>query len=129
MRFCEIAFSSVVRTCSWLISSANVCGPYLRAMTWYMQEGRGRVYYAKPRVIRGTRVKPLPLLPSGPGGVCSRPLHEARSLTNYKFIRCGPGKLGSVEDSSSSENGFFSLTRETVSATFAAHAAFVAFVM
>jgi hypothetical protein len=43
--------------------------------------------YARPRVIRGTRVKPLPLLPSGPGGVCSRPLHEARSLTNYKFIR------------------------------------------
>src|SRR5947207_2004414 len=37
--------------------------------------------YARPRVIRGTRVKPLPLLPSGPGGVCSRPLHEARSLT------------------------------------------------
>jgi hypothetical protein len=26
------------------------------------------------------------LLPSGPGGVCSHPLHEARSLTNYKFI-------------------------------------------
>jgi len=38
--------------------------------------------YARPRVIRGTQVKPLPLLPSGPGGVCSRPLHEARSLTN-----------------------------------------------
>jgi hypothetical protein len=38
--------------------------------------------YARPRVIRGTRVKPLPLLPSGPGGVRSRPLHEARSLTN-----------------------------------------------
>ena len=37
--------------------------------------------YARPRVIRGTRVKPLPLLPSGPGGVHSRPLHEARSLT------------------------------------------------
>src|ERR1700745_499837 len=39
--------------------------------------------YARPRVIRGTQVKPLPLLPSGPGGVCSRPLHEARSLTSY----------------------------------------------
>ena len=37
--------------------------------------------YARPRVIRGTRVKPLPLLPSGPGGVYGRPLHEARSLT------------------------------------------------
>src|ERR1700730_1667600 len=37
--------------------------------------------YARPRVIRGTRAKPLPLLPSGPGGVHSRPLHEARSLT------------------------------------------------
>src|SRR5579863_2789505 len=79
MRFCEIAFSSVVRTCSWLISSENVCGRYLRAMTWYMR--REVVKYARPRVIRGTRVKPLPLLPSGPGGVCSRPLHEARSLT------------------------------------------------
>src|SRR5580704_11821024 len=43
----------------------------------------GRDAYARPRVIRGTRVKPLPLLPSGPGGVCSRPLHEARSLTTY----------------------------------------------
>jgi hypothetical protein len=40
--------------------------------------------YARPRVIRGTRVKPLPLLPSGPGGVCSRPLHEARSLTTKR---------------------------------------------
>jgi len=38
---------------------------------------------ARPRVIRGTRAKPLPLLPSGPGGVHSRPLHEARSLTTY----------------------------------------------
>ena len=38
--------------------------------------------YARPRVIRGTRAKPLPLLPSGPGGVCSRPLHGARSLTS-----------------------------------------------
>jgi uncharacterized protein (TIGR03437 family) len=37
-------------------------------------------------VIRGTRVKPLPLLPSGPGGVRSRPLHEARSLTNNYSI-------------------------------------------
>src|SRR5664279_2463178 len=38
--------------------------------------------YARPRVIRGTRTAPLPLLPSGPGGVCSRPLHEARDLTS-----------------------------------------------
>src|SRR3954447_12731172 len=38
---------------------------------------------ARPRVIRGTQVKPLPLLPSGPGGVCSRPLHEARGLSFY----------------------------------------------
>ena len=37
--------------------------------------------YARPRVIRGTQVEPLPLLPSGPGGVRGRPLHEARSLT------------------------------------------------
>jgi len=38
--------------------------------------------YAKLRVIRGTRGKPLPLLPSRPGGVCSRPLHGARNLTH-----------------------------------------------
>src|ERR1035438_10045304 len=38
--------------------------------------------YARPRVIRGTRTAPLPLLPSGPGGVCSRPLHGARDLTS-----------------------------------------------
>src|SRR5258708_34600567 len=37
--------------------------------------------YIRLRVIRGTRVKPLPLLPSRPGGVCSRPLHGARNLT------------------------------------------------
>ena len=37
--------------------------------------------FARPRVIRGTRAKSLPLLPSGPGGVYNRPLHEARSLT------------------------------------------------
>src|ERR1035441_4122001 len=40
---------------------------------------------ARPRVIRGTQAKPLPLLPSGPGGVYSRPLHEARSLTNHNL--------------------------------------------
>src|SRR5580700_7798005 len=56
-------------------------------MTWYMRRGRRRVYYARPRVIRGTQVKPLPLLPSGPGGVCSRPLHEARSLTTIHASR------------------------------------------
>ena len=39
--------------------------------------------YARPRVIRGTRTAPLPLLPSGPGGVCSRPLHGARGLTSH----------------------------------------------
>src|SRR6266851_2421443 len=76
-----MAFSSVVLTCSWLISSANNCGRYLRAITWYMKGGRAAFDYARPRVIRGTQVKPLPLLPSGPGGVRSRPLHEARSLT------------------------------------------------
>src|SRR5208282_815018 len=48
--------------------------------TW---EGETEAHYARPRVIRGTRVKPLPLLPSGPGGVRSRPLHEARSLTTF----------------------------------------------
>src|SRR5580698_286105 len=78
MRLCAMAFSSVVRTCSWPISSANACGLYFLAMTWYMKELGGS--YARPRVIRGTRIKPLPLLPSGPGGVHSHPLHEARSL-------------------------------------------------
>src|ERR1700722_13861591 len=42
---------------------------------------------AKLRVIRGTQGKPLPLLPSGPGGVCSRLLHGARHLTTPKFSR------------------------------------------
>ena len=50
-------------------------------MTWYMGGMEGGAYHARPRVIRGTRAKPLPLLPSGPGGVYDRPLHEARSLT------------------------------------------------
>src|ERR1044072_6246370 len=88
-----MAFSRVVRTCSWLTNSAKVWGRYLRAITWYMQEKSGRaapryprtVGYARPRVIRGTRVKPLPLLPSGPGGVCSRPLHGARDLTTFRL--------------------------------------------
>src|SRR5262245_23366961 len=78
MRCWAIAFSNVVLTCSWLTTSWKVCGRYLRAMTWYM----GREIYARPRVIRGTRTAPLPLLPSGPGGVCSRPLHGARDLTS-----------------------------------------------
>jgi len=47
---------------------------------------RLRRYFARPRVIRGTQAKPLPLLPSEPGGVCSRPLHEARSLTIHYVI-------------------------------------------
>src|SRR5665213_2070823 len=38
MRRCAMAFSSVVRTCSWPISSANACGLYFLAITWYMQE-------------------------------------------------------------------------------------------
>src|SRR3954452_24473354 len=43
---------------------------------------------ARPRVIRGTRTAPLPLLPSGPGGVCSRPLHGARDPTSiYRIMR------------------------------------------
>src|SRR5208283_207832 len=77
MRFWAMAFSSVVLTCSWLTTSWNVCGRYFRAITWYM--GRAD---ARPRVIRGTRTALLPLLPSGPGGVCSRPLHGARDLTS-----------------------------------------------
>ncbi len=50
--------------------------------------------FARPRVIRGTRVKPLPLLPSGPGGVRSRPLHEARSLTTIYRNRVKRGSGG-----------------------------------
>ena len=49
---------------------------------------------ARPRVIRGTRVKPLPLLPSGPGGVYSRPLHGARSLTRDHCSRTVIQSLG-----------------------------------
>src|SRR3954464_10281018 len=53
-------------------------------MTWYILMPRLRCQKnARPRVIRGTRTAPLPLLPSGPGGVCSRPLHEARDLTSF----------------------------------------------
>ena len=37
--------------------------------------------FIRPRVIRGTQESPLPLLPSGSGGVRSYPLHEARSLS------------------------------------------------
>ena len=55
-----------------------------------VHEGRWPGVYARPRVIRGTRAKPLPLLPSGPGGVHSRPLHEARSLTNSMLTRALP---------------------------------------
>ena len=53
--------------------------------------------YARPRVIRGTRVELLPLLPSGPGGVRSRPLHEARSLTTFhaNSFSGGPTVFGS----------------------------------
>src|ERR1700689_2284083 len=41
MRRCAMAFSSVVRTCSCPISSANACGLYFLAMTWYMDEYGG----------------------------------------------------------------------------------------
>src|ERR1019366_10604392 len=96
MRFCAMAFSSVVLTCSWLTTSWNVCGRYFRAITWYM--GRANPYkagqVARPRVIRGTRTALLPLLPSGPGGVCSRPLHGARDLTS---IHRNMGRGGSYQ--------------------------------
>src|SRR5438876_8013383 len=84
MRFCAMAFSRVVLTCSWLTTSAKDWGRYLRAITWYMEgfPDGSRTRNARPRVIRGTRTAPLPLLPSGPGGVCSRPLHGARDLTS-----------------------------------------------
>src|SRR5579872_4569942 len=83
MRFCAMAFSMVALTCSWFTTSWNVWGRYFRAITWYM--GRAA---ARPRVIRGTRAAPLPLLPSGPGGVCGRPLHGARDLTSiYRNMR------------------------------------------
>ena len=47
--------------------------------------------FNRPRVIRGTQESPLPLLPSGSGGVRSYPLHEARSLSTHGSI------LGLVE--------------------------------
>src|ERR1017187_10751159 len=50
--------------------------------------------YARPRVIRGTRTAPLPLLPSGPGGVCGRPLHGARDLTSiYRSTRARDNRV------------------------------------
>src|SRR5215469_1399587 len=60
-------------------------------MTWYMGWASGLPpnRSARPRVIRGTRAAPLPLLPSGPGGVCGRPLHGARDLTSiHRNMRC-----------------------------------------
>src|SRR5438128_1870186 len=94
IRFCVMAFSRVVLTCSWFTTSANDCGRYLRAITWYMGwiSGCCRDEHARPRVIRGTRTAPLPLLPSGPGGVCSRPLHEARDLTSLYRSMAGFGR-------------------------------------
>src|SRR5512133_1039421 len=89
-RCCAMAFSRVFLTCSWLTTSAKDCGRYFLAITWYMGWGSGcrADNYARPRVIRGTRTAPLPLLPSGPGGVCGRPLHEARDLTRtYRNTR------------------------------------------
>src|SRR4051812_27185298 len=85
MRFCAMAFSMVVLTCSWLTTSRKDWGRYLRAITWYMGwvSGTHRTSNARLRVIRGTRTAPLPLLPSGPGGVCGRPLHGARNLTSF----------------------------------------------
>ncbi len=56
--------------------------------------------FARPRVIRGTRIKPLPLLPSGPGGVHSHPLHEARSLTTSHAsmrVKFAPPRLSAGE--------------------------------
>src|SRR3954471_19116604 len=93
MRFCALAFSRVVLTCSWLTTSAKDWGRYLRAITWYMggfPDG-SRTRNARPRVIRGTRTAPLPLLPSGPGGVCGRPLHGARDLTRIHRNMEGSG--------------------------------------
>ena len=83
-----------------------MAGRYLRAMTWYMEASEN----ARPRVIRGTRAKPLPLLPSGPGGVCGRPLHGARGLTKHDFSMVvvggtGAGALGCVPISTKRSNG------------------------
>src|SRR5579875_2444008 len=70
-------------------------------MTWYMildavpQTWACGGRFARPRVIRGTQAKPLPLLPSGPGGVYSRPLHEARSLTTH-YVSSGPNETCAV---------------------------------
>src|ERR1017187_7705676 len=49
---------------------------------------------ARPRVIRGTRTALLPFLRSGPGVVCSRPLHGARDLTSIHRSMRGAVKAG-----------------------------------
>jgi len=43
MRFCAMALDSVCVTCSCPTTSANRCGRYLRAMTWYDNSGCGVV--------------------------------------------------------------------------------------
>ena len=69
----ELAGADLVGLGSWIGSACGHVGDLLNA---------------RPRVIRGTRFEPLPLLPSGPGGVCGLPLHGARGLTiNHATMR------------------------------------------
>src|ERR1017187_5708955 len=80
-----MAFSSVFLTCSWLTTSAKDCGRYFLAITWYMgwvSDCRADDY-ARPRVIRGTRTAPLPLLRSVPACVARRPLDEALDMISF----------------------------------------------
>ena len=74
---------------------------------------------ARPRVIRGTRAKSLPLLPSGPGGVYNRPLHEARSLTTFNVsIRCYSGTRKTARNFSPKKVGGVGLISGSRSADF-----------
>src|SRR5579862_9203869 len=91
MRFCAMAFSSVVLTCSWQMTSANDCGRYLRAITWYMGWA-----YARPRVIRGTRPNHYRCFLPDLAGFAAGALHGARDLTSI-HRSMAPPKTRSVE--------------------------------
>src|SRR5712692_7857398 len=76
MRCCVMAFSSVVLTCSWLTTSANVCGRYLRAMTDTFTSGSARLGRGRER-----------------GSV----VPESTAQTSWDSVRpaCGPKASGS----------------------------------
>ena len=72
--------ANVLLADQWLGKTTGACISWrlLRYMKAWMES------YARPRVIRGTRTKPLPLLPSGPGGGSQPlPLHESPEPDNH----------------------------------------------